>query len=332
MGWYIVRRLLAAVGVLFAVVLFTFIIFFWLSPDPAASICGQTCSPERIANIRAQLGIDQPFPTQFWVFLTGIFIGRTYGQGASSILCEAPCIGYSFQTRQPVIEMITDRLPVSVTLAVGAAILWLLVGVSAGLIAAVKEGSWWDRGAMALALASIALPNYFVALILQYVLVVQLRILPFPQAVPFSEDPLRWFQAYLMPWIVLSLMYAAMYTRLTRANVADTLAEPFMRTARAKGLRPGPLMAKHALRPSLTPIATLFGMDFAALLGGALITETVFGLNGVGKLVYDAIGTNDQPVIMGVTIFAGAVVVLMNIVIDLIYPVLDPRVRAGVAR
>ena len=233
MGWYIVRRLLAAVGVLFAVVLFTFIIFFWLSPDPAASICGQTCSPERIANIRAQLGIDQPFPTQFWVFLTGIFIGRTYGQGASSILCEAPCIGYSFQTRQPVIEMITDRLPVSVTLAVGAAILWLLVGVSAGLIAAVKEGSWWDRGAMALALASIALPNYFVALILQYVLVVQLRILPFPQAVPFSEDPLRWFQAYLMPWIVLSLMYAAMYTRLTRANVADTLAEPFMRTARA---------------------------------------------------------------------------------------------------
>ncbi len=332
MAWYIVRRLLAAVGVLFAVVLFTFLIFFWLSPDPAASICGQTCSPDRIANIRSLLGIDQPFPVQFWVFLTGIFVGRAYGDGVSAIVCNAPCLGYSFQTRQSVIDMVVDRLPVSVTVAVGAAVLWVVVGISAGLIAAVKSGSWWDRGAMALALAGIALPNYFVALILQYVLVVQLRILPFPQAVPFEDDPVRWFQAYLMPWIVLSLMYAAMYTRLTRANVADTLAEPFMRTARAKGLHPGKLMTKHALRPSLTPIATLFGMDFAALLGGALITETVFGLNGVGKLVYDAIGTNDQPVIMGVTIFAGAVVVLMNIVVDLLYPVLDPRVRAGGAR
>lgn len=332
MAWYVARRLLGAVGVLFAVVFFTFVIFFWLSPDPAASICGQTCSPERIASIRAMLGLDQPFLVQFGVFLAGIFVGRTYGDGAAAIVCDAPCLGYSFQTRQPIIDMIADRLPVSVTVAVGAAILWLLVGVAAGLIAAVKEGSWWDRGAMGLALAGIALPNYFVALILQYVLVVELRILPFPQAVPFADDPVRWFQAYLMPWIVLSLMYAAMYARLTRANVADTLAEPYMRTARAKGLTPGVLMAKHALRPSLTPVATLFGMDFAALLGGALITETVFGLNGVGKLVYDAIGTNDQPVIMGVTILAGAAVVVMNIVVDLIYPVLDPRVRTGAAR
>jgi peptide/nickel transport system permease protein len=146
--------------------------------------------------------------------------------------------------------------------------------------------------------------------------------------VPFWDDPVRWFQAYLMPWIVLALMYAAMYARLTRANVVETLDEHFVRTARAKGLAPAPLLLRHALRPSLTPIATLFGMDFAALLGGALITETVFGLNGVGKLARDAISTNDQPVIMGVTLLAGAAVVLMNIVIDLVYPLIDPRVRA----
>lgn len=326
---YLIRRLFAATVVLFAVVLFTFIIFFWLTPDPAASICGQTCSAERIHDIRARLGLQDPFLTQFWTFLSGIFVGRSYGTGASAVFCDAPCLGYSFQTRQSVLTMIADRFPVTATVAIGAAILWLFAGVSAGLISAVKAGSWWDRAAMSTALAGIALPNYFVALILQYLLVVQLGILPFPSAVPFSDDPVRWFQAYLMPWVVLSLMYAAMYTRLTRANVLETLSENFMRTARAKGLSRRPLLTRHALRPSLTPVSTLFGMDFAALLGGALITETVFGLNGVGKLAYDAISTNDQPVIMGVTIVAGVAVVLMNIVVDLLYPVLDPRVRTA---
>lgn len=324
---YILKRLLAAVLVLFAVVVFTFAIFFWLSPDPAASICGQTCSPERIQAIRDMLGLNDPLYVQFVTFFTGIFVGRTYGSGASAIECAAPCIGYSFQSRQPVIEMIIDRLPVTATLAIGAAILWVLSGVAAGVISAIKAGSWWDKGAMAFALASVALPNYFVALILQYVLVVQLQILPFPMAVPFADDPVRWFQAYLMPWIVLALMYAAMYARLTRANMVDTLSQHFVRTARAKGLAPAPLLFRHSLRPTMTPVVTLLGMDFAALLGGALITETVFGLNGVGKMARDAISTNDQPVIMGVTLLAGAAVVVMNIIVDLLYPLLDPRVR-----
>ena len=327
MTLYIIKRLASAVGVLFAVVVFTFAIFFWLSPDPAVSICGQTCSPERITAIRDMLGLNDPMHVQFLTFFAGIFVGRTYGDGASAIECAAPCIGYSFQSRQSVIEMIADRLPVSATLAIGAALLWVLSGVAAGVISAMRAGSIWDKGAMAFALASIALPNYFVALILQYVLVVKLQILPFPTAVAFSDDPVQWFQAYLMPWIVLSLMYAAMYARLTRANMIDTLGQHFVRTARAKGLAPTPLLFRHALRPTMTPVVTLVGMDFAALLGGALITETVFGLNGVGKMARDAISTNDQPVIMGVTLFAGAVVVIMNIVVDLLYPVLDPRVR-----
>lgn len=195
------------------------------------------------------------------------------------------------------------------------------------MISAIKAGTWWDKAAMMVALGGISLPNYFVALVLQYVLVVLLRILPFPHAVAFREDPLTWFQAYLMPWMVLALMYASMYARLTRSNMLDTLSEDFMRTARAKGLAPSLILRRHALRPSLTPVVTLFGMDFATLLGGALITETVFGLNGVGKLAYDAIGTNDQPVIMGVTLLAAFFVIIANIIVDLMYTVLDPRVR-----
>lgn len=326
---YVSKRLTAALLTLLAVMFFILLVFFVLTPDPAASICGETCTPERITNIRDRLGLDEPFLVQFVTFLGGLVAGRTYGQGAAALHCDAPCLGYSFQTQQDVMTMIAERLQVSVTLAVGASVLWLLIGVSSGLVSAVKAGTMWDKGAMALALAGIALPNYFVALILQYVLVVQLRILPFPADVGFAEDPVLWFQTYLMPWAVLALMFAAMYARLTRSNVLDTLNENFMRTARAKGLPNRWVIGRHALRPSLTPVATLFGMDFATLLGGAIITETVFGLNGVGKLAYDAIGTNDQPVIMGVTLLAGGAVVTANLMVDLLYSVLDPRVRVG---
>jgi len=327
MARYLGKRFLAAILTLLAVAFFTYLVFFALSPDPAVAICGQTCTPDRILIIRHQLGIDQSFLSQFVTFLKGIFVGRSYGDGPSAVLCEASCIGHSFQTSQDVLTMILSRLPVTITLAVGAAVIWLIVGISLGLISALKAGTAWDKGAMVVALGGVALPNYFFALVLQYVLVVKLHMLPFPSAVNFGDNPLLWFQSYLMPWIVLALLYVALYARLTRTNVLDTLSENFMRTARAKGLAPGLILRRHALRPSLTPLVTLFGMDIAALLGGALITETVFGLNGVGKLAYNAIASNDQPVIMGVTLFASFFVVIANIVVDLLYRVLDPRVR-----
>jgi peptide/nickel transport system permease protein len=328
---YLFRRLGLAALTLLAVVFFTFVIFFKLSPDPAVLICGQTCTPETIDQIRDQLGLNDPFMVQFLSFLAGLFVGRDYGSGAGAIHCSAPCLGYSFQNQANVSEMIAERIPVSITVALGAAVLWLITGITAGLISAIKQGSIWDKGAMMFALAGISLPNYFVALILQYVLVVQLEILPFPSEAHFFTDPLHWLQTYIMPWMVLALMYASMYARLTRANVLDTLGENFMRTARAKGLMSGLILRRHALRPSLTPIVTIFGMDVAALLGGALITETVFGLSGVGKLAYDAIGRNDQPVIMAVTLVAAFFVVISNIVVDLTYQYLDPRVRTKAA-
>lgn len=327
MARYLAGRIAGLVVILFTVCLFTYLIFFELSPDPALMICGKTCTPERVGQIHTSLGLDKPFLVQFRDFLTGLFAGRDYGSGADLVHCSAPCLGYSFQTNQPVWQMVTQRLPVTATVAVGAAVLWLLVGVAAGLLSAVKEGSWWDRTMMGLALGGASIPNYVLALALQYVLVVKLQVLPFPSAVSFFDDPVTWFESYLMPWIVLATGYACLYARLTRANVIDTLAENFMRTARSKGLPPALTMRRHALRPALTPVTTIFGMDFAALLGGALITETVFGLNGVGKMAADSIAKNDQPVIMAVTLLAAFFVVVGNLVVDLVYTWLDPRVR-----
>lgn len=327
--WYLLRRIGFAVLTLAVVCLFTFAIFFWLSPDPATLICGQTCTPDRIAAIREQLGVDRPFIEQFVTFVSGLFVGRTMQSGTSVIECAAPCLGYSFQTGQEVKVMMLDRFPTSLTLAIGACVLWLFFGVISGIIAALRQGTAIDSTIRIGSLLGIALPNYFVALLLQFILVVQLKILPFPQNVGFAENPVLWFQSFLMPWIVLALMYAAIYTRVTRSNVIDTLSENYVRTARAKGLRERVVVGKHALRPALTPLVTLVGMDFAALLGGALITETVFGLNGVGKMARDAIATNDQPVIMGFTLVAATLVVVANLVVDIIYSLLDPRVRTG---
>ncbi|MFJ9174139.1 ABC transporter permease [Streptomyces sp. NPDC102360] len=327
MARYLAGRLAWVALILVAVCVFTYLIFFQLSPDPAVMICGKTCTAERIETIRSSLGLNLPFATQLWDFLSGIVVGRDYGSGANLVHCHAPCLGYSFQSGQSVWDMVIQRLPVSATVAVGAAVLWLLAGVACGLLSGVKEGTWWDRGAMSLALGGSSIPNYVLALALQYVLVVKLRILPFPAAVSFGDDPQMWFESYLMPWIVLATGYACLYARLTRSNVIDTLSENFVRTARAKGLRPALLMRRHALRPALTPITTLFGMDFAGLLGGAIITETVFGLNGVGKMASDAIAKNDQPVIMSVTLLAAFFVVIGNLVVDVLYTFLDPRVR-----
>ncbi|RGE19754.1 ABC transporter permease [Leucobacter sp. wl10] len=329
---FFVNRFLGMIIVLLLVSLFTFVVFFVLSPDPAVQVCGKNCTPERIDQIRANLGLDLPFWTQFGTFLSGLFVGRSYGEGSGLVQCAAPCLGYSFQTSQSVTDMIMQRLPVSATVAIGAAVLWLSAGLVGGVISAVREGRFADRFVAGLTLTGMSIPNYVLALVMQFVLVVTLGWLPFPQAVRFGEDPVQWFLNFLMPWIVLAVGNAAVYTRLTRANVIDTLQENYVRTARAKGLNPGLVWRRHALRPALTPIVTIFGMDFAGLLGGALITETVFGLNGVGKLAADSITKNDQPVIMGVTLLAAFFVVVGNMVVDLLYTAIDPRVRLKATR
>ena len=325
----VASRILGMLAVLFLVTLFTYAIFFLLSADPAVQICGKNCTPEQIEQIRVNLGLDLPFWTQFWNYVAGLFGGRTFMVAGSPVECAAPCLGYSFQTSQMVGDMIVQRLPVSITIALGAAVLWLIGGLVSGVLSAVKEGKFLDRFFAGLTLGAMSIPNYVLALALQFILVVALGWLPFPQVVSFSDDPVQWFLNFLMPWIVLAVGYAAVYTRLTRANVIDTLQENFVRTARAKGLRPSLVWRRHALRPALTPIVTIFGMDIAGLLGGAVITEKVFGLNGVGKLTADSITANDQPVIMAVTLLSAFFVIVGNMVVDLLYTAIDPRVRTG---
>ncbi|MFI6603066.1 ABC transporter permease [Nonomuraea sp. NPDC050536] len=328
---FLARRLAAAAGILLVICALTFAIFYVAPDDPAQKACGKACTPERIAEIRGQLGLDRPVPEQFAAFLKGLVAGRSYGSGATAVQCPVPCLGFSFQTHVPVRELLVGRLPVSASIALGAAVLWLVVGVGAGVLAALRKGSWWDRTAMAAALGGVSLPVYLTALVLQYVLVVVLRLLPYPRAVGFAEDPGGWFASMLMPWIALATLYAGMYARLSRAELIGALRQNFVRTARAKGLPESTVIRRHALRPALTPIVTVFGMDLGALLGGALITESVFGLPGVGKLAADAINSSDQPVILGVTLFAAGFIVLANLVVDLLYAVLDPRIRLGAA-
>ncbi|WP_406398038.1 ABC transporter permease [Streptomyces sp. NBC_00879] len=325
---YVLRRLAAAATILLVICGATFAIFYLMPADPALGACGKACSPERIAQIRATLGLDHSLLVQFRDYLVGIVAGRNYGTGEQAVTCPFPCLGFSFQTNQPVWQLLTNRLPISISIAVGAAVLWLTGGVFAGVLAALRRGSLWDRAAMTAALGGVSLPIYFTALVLQYVLVVKLGLLPYPQAAAITADPLGWAQSMIMPWITLAMLYAGVYARITRSEMLGSLGQNYVRTARAKGLPEPTVIRRHALRPALMPIVTIFGMDLGALLGGALITESVFGLPGVGKLAADAINSADQPVILGVTLFAACFVVLANVVVDLVYAVLDPRVRA----
>ncbi|GAA1908757.1 ABC transporter permease [Streptantibioticus ferralitis] len=325
---YALRRLAAAAAILLVICAATFAIFYLMPADPAQGACGKACSPERIAQIRATLGLNHSVVTQFRDYLVGIVAGRTYGTGAQVVSCPFPCLGFSFQTNEPVWRMLTDRLPVSVSIAVGAAVLWLAVGVTAGVVSALCRGSLWDRAAMVAALGGVSLPIYFTALVLQYLLVVKAGLLPYPQAVSLTADPVGWAESMVMPWIALAMLYAGVYARITRGEMLESLGQNYVRTARAKGLPEPTVLRRHALRPALMPIVTIFGMDLGALLGGALITESVFGLPGVGKLAADAINSADQPVILGVTLFAAGFVVLANVSVDLVYAALDPRVRA----
>ncbi|SEB89195.1 ABC transporter permease [Streptomyces sp. TLI_105] len=324
---YLARRLLGVVAVLVAIAAVTFTIFYVLPSDPAAAACGKSCSAERLEAIRAHMGLDQPLWRQFAHFTTGIFTGRTVGSGPYALNCDFPCLGYSYENSQPVWDLLVDRLPVSASLALGAAVLWLLLGLSAGVAAALRKDSLTDRVLMVGAVAAASLPVYFTSVMLIYGLIRAAGLLPYPQYTPFGTDPLGWAANLLLPWLALAILYAAMYARQSRSSMIETMAEPYIRTARAKGLPRRTVVVKHGLRAGMTPLLTIFGMDLGGLLAGAVITESIFGLPGVGRLFYGALSTGDQPVILGVTLLAATFIVVANLAVDLLYAVVDPRVR-----
>jgi peptide/nickel transport system permease protein len=335
---FLIRRIVGAIVVLLVITLATYWLFYavpnTLHSNPAVLYAGRSPSPATVAAVSHKLGLDQPFWTQYWDFVKGIFLGRTYSAGpGDSNVCHAPCLGYSFITSQPVWSQIISDLPVDISLTIGAAILWLISGVSIGVLSALRRGSIFDRSMMTVALAGVSLPIYFTGLLALGVFsygsfagLGWLKIFPNPHFVPFTENPLSWARNLILPWVCLAFLYAALYARLTRATMLETMGEDYIRTARAKGLTERRVIVRHGLRAALTPIVTIFGLDVGLLLGSAVLTEIVFGYVGIGKLAITAIGTRDLPVVLGVTLFAAFFVVVANIIVDVLYAYVDPRV------
>ncbi|MBN1945165.1 MAG: ABC transporter permease [Bradymonadales bacterium] len=328
---HLLRRLVISAGLLVVVSMVTFGVFFLVpklaGTDPAQLYVGKSATPRDVEATRQKLGLDEPIPVQYGHFVAGLFAGRDYSSGPNTTHCAAPCFGYSFRTDREVWPLLMDRLPVTVSLAAGAALIWLVGGVLAGVSSALRRGSVLDRAVMVVALAGVSLPIYFTGLLIQLVFVHKLHWFRGGQYVDLAADPAGWFSKLFPAWVALALLYAAMYARLTRAAMLETVGEDYIRTARAKGLPERTVIGKHAMRSVLTPIVTVFGLDLGQLLGGAILTETVFSLPGMGKLAIDAVNQNDLPIILGVTIFGAFFIVVANLVVDMLYAVIDPRVR-----
>ncbi|KTR07310.1 peptide ABC transporter permease [Aureimonas ureilytica] len=317
----ILSRLIRLVSVMFGISVIVFLIFFATpGADPAARIAGRNASPETLQQVRASFGLDQPLPVQYAVMMKRLFITQDLT---------------SFVNRgQKVVPAVTKAIPVTLSLVFGAAVLWIVGGLLVGVVAAAMRGSITDKALMALSLIGVSMPVFWVGEVMN--LLSQSRMhdtflfswVPPLGYKPLLTDPVGWFRALVIPWITLAILYIGLYGRILRADLIETLQEDFVRTARAKGLSERRILLRHGVRSSLIAFVTMFGLDFGALIGGgALLTEVVFGLRGVGKLTYDALQTLDLPVILTTVLYASFFVVAANALVDMLYAVIDPRVR-----
>jgi peptide/nickel transport system permease protein len=315
---YIVRRVLWGAVLLLVVSAVTFLIFdTFPSADPAALRAGRSATPELIAQIRQQLGLDKPIYDQYWIYLKGLVLHFD--------------LGYSYQNNVSVRSQIFSRLPATASLTAGAVVVWLLVGIPTGVISAIRRRSALDRMAMGGALVAISAPVYWLGLIALFLFSSDIgKLHLFGGAgsyVPLTQDPRQWLDSLVMPWFVLAAAFAAFYARMVRANLIEVMDEDYVRTARAKGLSERRVVYKHGLRAALTPVVTLIGLDVGLLLGGAVLTETVFNIPGVGRYAYDSIINADLPAIQGTVLFGASFIIAANIIVDVLYAVIDPRVR-----
>lgn len=343
---FIGKRSASSVLVLTLIAVVLFLIFFMLPANPAQLACGKPCTPERLARVSAFMGTDAPWYEQLGNYIRGIFFGREFGTNSAfsgisaagaagaagaaagagaAIICSSPCLGWSFTLNEPVTDLIMSRFAVTASLAIGAALLWVIIGVVTGVISASKEGSLFDRAFRALSSVGISSPAYLIGMLAILAFAVYLPIFPTGGYVNFSDDPLGWLQHLLLPWIVLALLNAAYYTRLTRAHMLDELQQDYMRTALAKGMPRTKVITRHALPNVMLPVLTMFGLDLGGLLGGAVITERVFSMQGLGSLLLDSVKNLDLQVLVGVTLFAAAFVIVANLIVDICYRFVDPR-------
>ena len=320
---FLIRRTLGAIVILILISAFTFFLFFAVPQDPALLACGKNCTPDALAVIHKNLGLDKPVPVQYWEFMTGIVAGRDFAVGH----CDAPCFGVSFHNKQMVWDTIMDRFPLTVSLTVGGVVVFLTLGLGAGMIAAWKKGTLVDKVFSSLSLVFSSMQIYFLGPVVLGIFVYSTGWLDNPEYVPFTKDPGGWFMGLLIPWVVMSLIFTANYTRMSRSTLIEQLQEEHVRTARAKGMSNKYVFFRYAWRGSLIPIVTIFGMDLGSLFGGAMVTEMTFGLAGIGRLAIESVQNIDLPLTMGVMLFSAAFILLFNIIVDAVYALIDPRVR-----
>ncbi len=315
---YIIRRVLWGVLLLILVSALTFVLFRVLpTGEPARLRAGRSASPKVIAEIRVDLGLNRSLFEQFWLYMKGIFLHFD--------------LGFSYYSNAPVKGLIVDRLPATISLTVGASVIWLLSGLAVGIISATRRRTALDRGSMGVALLLISAPEYWLGLIVLFLFAADIgQIKVFPGAgsyVPLTTDPAKWFASLILPWLVLAATNAAIYARLIRGSMTEVMGEDYIRTARAKGLSERRVILRHGLRSAVNPVLTILALDVGVLLGGAILVETVFQIPGNGRLNYDAITHSDFPIVQG-TVLAGALfIIVANILVDILYAYLDPRVR-----
>ncbi|MCF3121130.1 ABC transporter permease [Streptomyces arenae] len=325
---YLTRRGVQAVVVLFAISATAFALFYAAPSDPAAIACGPKCDTTQIAAVRHSMGLDQPVLAQYADYLRGLVAGRTIRDvDGSTLACDAPCLGYSYALHEPVLSAITGRFPVTLSLAGGALAVIVVAGIGAGFVSALRRGSLGDRLLSGFTLIGASVQIYFLGYALQYLLVYSTGWLPLPGYTPPGEDLAAWAAGLLLPCLVLGFVNAAVFARLSRAQLLEMMHEGYVRTARGKGLGVLRTHLKYTARGAAAPIVQLLGLEVGALLGGAFITETVFGLSGVGKLAVDAVTQNDLPTVVGTVLIAAFFVVVFVAVADLVVAWLDPRVR-----
>ena len=309
---WLVRRLMWSVLVLVIVSTATFAIFFAVPNDPAALVAGKYATPETVALVRHRLGLDKPKPVQLALFLTRAARGD---------------LGYSYTSQQPVALALAQAFPRTLSLTLGAVVLWLLIGIPLGVVSALRPRSVWDRFALFFSLFGISAPAYWLGLMLLWIFADTLGWFPLGDYVEIARGgPGPWALHLVLPWVTLALLYAGWYARMTRSQMLEVLERDHVRTARAKGLPRAAVVTRHVLRNALLPLVTMLGMDVASLFGGAVLTETVFGIPGIGGLALRAIRMRDLPMVMGTVLFAALFIVIANLLVDVLYRAIDPRI------
>ena len=325
---YLTRRIALAVSVILAAICATFALFFLGPSDPAQALCGQrNCTPVRIAEIERSLQLDRPKVEQFTGYLKGIVAGRDFQSGGIVKECPAPCLGWSYGQNRPVTTIVLERLPVTASIVIGGTVVYVVFGLLFGVLAARYRGRLVDRVIVGISQTIPSIPYYILALLFALYFMVLNPILPRSSYTPLTENPLKWVTGLFAVWMFYGLYQSTAFVRYVRASMIESQAQDFVRTARSKGISERSVAVKHALRAAIAPFMTLVGLNVAADMGGAIFTERVFDIKGMGQLALGAFANGDLPIIAGTVVIGATFVTIMNIVVDLLYGVVDPRVK-----